>query len=189
MSGGPLLPPLPPFIGDAASCGNGLFMVQCRPDNGVGDGRNGCGDGERRRLTGGCPCASDSDSTAIAWFPARAACWAASIFPTVPSGRTGQHFPDTDPQYADADSLDLLARACAAVLVAGWRIGNVDVTVMTERPYLADHRSAMAANLAGVLGVEPTAVSVKATRGEGLGPEGRGEAVTVHAVALLRSLQ
>ena len=124
-----------------------------------------------------------SDGDAVCHAVADAILGAAAL------GDIGQHFPDTDPQYADADSLDLLARACAAVLVAGWRIGNVDVTVMTERPYLADHRSAMAANLAGVLGVEPTAVSVKATRGEGLGPEGRGEAVTVHAVALLRSLQ
>ncbi len=97
----------------------------------------------------------------------------------------GHHFPDTDPEYAGADSIALLRRTTELVAADGWRVGNVDVTVMAERPHLASARDAMRANLAGALGVDVSAVSVKATRGERLGPEGRGEAVTVHAVALI----
>ena len=100
-------------------------------------------------------------------------------------GDIGQHFPDTDPQYADADSVMLLGRTRDVVQEAGWQVANVDVTVMAERPHLAAARDAMRANVARALGVDLGAVSVKATRGEGLGPEGRGEALTVHAVALL----
>lgn len=99
----------------------------------------------------------------------------------------GHHFPDTDPRYAGADSVDLLRQTVALVQRAGWRVNNVDVTVMAERPHLAASRDAMRANLAAALGVEVGCVSIKATRGEQLGPEGRGEAITVHAVALLRS--
>ncbi len=101
-------------------------------------------------------------------------------------GDIGQHFPDTDPQYAGADSLQLLARTVAIVHEAGWLVANVDVTVMAERPRLAEASPRMRETLAGVLGLQIDAVSVKATRGEGLGPEGRGEAITVHAVALLQ---
>jgi 2-C-methyl-D-erythritol 2,4-cyclodiphosphate synthase len=97
----------------------------------------------------------------------------------------GQHFPDTDPQYADADSLELLAETTRIVADAGWRVANVDVTVMAERPHLAEARDAMRTNVATALGIDVSAVSIKATRGEQLGPEGRGEALTVHAVALL----
>jgi len=108
-----------------------------------------------------------------------------ALFGAAALGDIGQHFPDTDPQYAGADSLQLLARAVAIVHEAGWRVANVDVTVMAERPRLAEASPAMREKLAGVLGVLIDAVSLKATRGEGLGPEGRGEAITVHAVALL----
>jgi len=97
----------------------------------------------------------------------------------------GHHFPDTDPEYAGADSIELLRRTTELVHASGWRVGNVDVTVMAERPHLSGARDTMRANLAGALGVGIDAVSVKATRGERLGPEGRGEAVTVHAVALI----
>lgn len=101
-------------------------------------------------------------------------------------GDIGRHFPDTDPRWAGADSLDLLARVRGLVEAAGWRVGNVDATVITERPMLAASVPDMLAKLAGALGVEPGQVSVKGTRGEGLGPEGRGECVTVQAIALLQ---
>lgn len=100
-------------------------------------------------------------------------------------GDIGRHFPDTDPRWAGADSLDLLARVRGLVEAAGWRVGNVDATVITERPLLAASVPDMQGKLAGALGVEPGQVSVKGTRGEGLGPEGRGECVTVQAIALL----
>ncbi len=120
-----------------------------------------------------------SDGDAICHAIADAMLGAAAL------GDIGQHFPDTDPEYADADSLMLLERTVNLVREAGWLPGNVDVTVMAERPHLANSRDAMRANVARVLGLDLGAVSVKATRGEGLGPEGRGEALTVHAVALL----
>jgi 2-C-methyl-D-erythritol 2,4-cyclodiphosphate synthase len=101
-------------------------------------------------------------------------------------GDLGRHFPDTDPRWRGADSLDLLARVRALVNGAGLVVENVDATVITERPLIAPAAAAMQAKLSGALGVAPGAVSVKGTRGEGLGPEGRGECVTVQAVALLR---
>ena len=120
-----------------------------------------------------------SDGDAICHAIADAMLGAAAL------GDIGQHFPDTDPQYADADSQILLEKTAAMVREHGWQVVNVDVTVMAERPHLADARDAMRENLARVLDVDQGAVSIKATRGEGLGPEGRGEAITVHAVALL----
>jgi 2-C-methyl-D-erythritol 2,4-cyclodiphosphate synthase len=100
-------------------------------------------------------------------------------------GDIGRHFPDTDPAWAGADSLDLLRRTVALVAEAGWRVVNVDATVITELPAIAPRADDMAVALAGPLGVAPDAVSVKGTRGEGLGPEGQGECVTAQAVALL----
>jgi 2-C-methyl-D-erythritol 2,4-cyclodiphosphate synthase len=100
-------------------------------------------------------------------------------------GDIGRHFPDTDSRWKDADSLDLLRTAVGLVADAGLRVGNVDCTVITEKPAIAPLAAAMRDALAGALRVAPEQVSVKATRGEGLGPEGRGECVTVQAVALL----
>lgn len=100
-------------------------------------------------------------------------------------GDIGRHFPDTDPAWADAAGADLLARTAQLVADAGWRIGNVDATVITEQPRIAPRADEMRAALAAALGVPADAVSVKATRGEGVGPEGRGECVTALAVALL----
>ena len=100
-------------------------------------------------------------------------------------GDIGRHFPDTDPRWAGADSLELLTQVRALVEAAGWQVGNVDATVITELPMVAPAAGAMAARLATALGVTPAQVSVKGTRGEGMGPEGRGECMTVQAVALL----
>jgi len=100
-------------------------------------------------------------------------------------GDIGRLFPDTDPAWRDADSVALLEDVCARIAAAGYRVGNVDVTLVCERPRIAPRTGEMAARLAPVLGVDPSAVSIKATRGEGMGPEGRGECVTALAVALL----
>ena len=97
-------------------------------------------------------------------------------------GDLGQHFPDTDPAWAGADSLGILAGVVDLLAGAGWSVGNVDCTVVLEAPKLAPHRAQMVANLAGVVGA---AVSVKATRAEGLGAIGRGEGVACWAVALV----
>lgn len=101
-------------------------------------------------------------------------------------GDLGRHFPDDDPRWRGADSLDLLARVRALVNEAGYAVENVDATVIAEMPMVAPAAGAMRVKLAGALGVAPEQVSVKGTRGEGLGPEGRGECVTVEAIALLR---
>ena len=102
-------------------------------------------------------------------------------------GDIGRHFPDTDPRYEGADSIELLREAVArAAAAAGWRVVNVDATVVCEEPKIAPHAAEMAARLAGALGVEPERVSVKGTTNEGLGFLGRGEGIAALAVAMLQ---
>jgi 2-C-methyl-D-erythritol 2,4-cyclodiphosphate synthase len=98
-------------------------------------------------------------------------------------GDIGELFPDTDPRFAGADSLELLRAAVAVLAEAGFSVANVDATVVIERPTLAPAREQMRANLAAALGVGIERVSVKATRGEGMGFVGREEGVAVLAVA------
>ncbi len=100
-------------------------------------------------------------------------------------GDIGEHFPDTDPAFAGADSRVLLRRVVALVRAAGYAVANVDATVLAQQPKLAPHRDAMRANIAADLGIARDAVSVKATTTEQLGPVGRGEAIAAHAVCLL----
>ena len=96
-------------------------------------------------------------------------------------GDIGTHFPDDDPAFAGADSMELLARVVATV-TESHEIGNVDVTVLLEAPKIAPHREEMESRLAAVVGAP---VSLKAKRGEGLGPIGRKEGVACLAVALV----
>lgn len=98
-------------------------------------------------------------------------------------GDIGMLFPDSDPAFAGADSIELLADVVARVGAAGWRVAHVDCTLLLESPKLGSHRAAMLARLKGVLGCE--AVNVKATTGEGIGFVGRGEGAAAHAVATL----
>ena len=100
-------------------------------------------------------------------------------------GDIGAHFPDTDERWKGASSLDLLARAVEMISERGYRVGNVDATVMAERPRLRPHIQAMREGLAGVLQVDVDRVSVKAKTSEGLESVGRGEAMAAHAIALL----
>ncbi len=100
-------------------------------------------------------------------------------------GDIGRLFPDTDATWKDADSLELLGSAVAVVHGAGFRVGNVDVTVIAERPKLLPHLAAMRANLAAVLQVEVASVSVKGKTNERVDSMGRGESMACHAVALL----
>lgn len=108
-----------------------------------------------------------------------------ALFGALADGDIGTHFPNTDPAWRGVSSLDLLGRALAQVHAGGWRVVNVDATVIAERPKLAAHRDAMRAALARALGVDPAAVSIKAKTAEGLGAEGRGEAISAQAVVLL----
>lgn len=100
-------------------------------------------------------------------------------------GDIGQYFPDTDPQWAGADSGVLLQQAVQAVARQGWRIGNVDCTVIAQAPRLAPHRAAMRERIAALLGVAPAQVNVKGKTTERLGFTGRGEGIAASAVCLL----
>jgi 2-C-methyl-D-erythritol 2,4-cyclodiphosphate synthase len=100
-------------------------------------------------------------------------------------GDIGQHFPDTDPRFADADSLELLRTVVAELGGRGWELGNVDATVVLEWPKLVPYRDAIRASLAGSLGLAEDAVNVKATTGERMGFVGRGEGAAALAVATI----
>ena len=100
-------------------------------------------------------------------------------------GDIGQHFPDTDPAYRGADSIELLGRVSAMVARAGYRVVNIDSTVLAEEPPLAHYREAMKRRIAGALVISPDAVGVKFGTAEGLGAIGRVEGVACHAVCLI----
>lgn len=102
-------------------------------------------------------------------------------------GDIGEHFPDTDDRYRDADSIVLLREVVARVGAEGFAIANIDATVMLEQPKLAPHREAIRARLAQALGLELRSVGIKATTGEGLGFVGRKEGAAALAVATLVS--
>jgi 2-C-methyl-D-erythritol 2,4-cyclodiphosphate synthase len=123
--------------------------------------------------------AGHSDGDAVAHAVTDAVLGAAAL------GDIGALFPDTDPQWRDADSIRMLATACARVHAAGLVVGNVDVTVVTQRPRLAPHVPAMRERLAAALRVPVGAVSVKGKTNEGMDAVGRGEGLQVFAVALL----
>jgi 2-C-methyl-D-erythritol 2,4-cyclodiphosphate synthase len=103
-------------------------------------------------------------------------------------GDIGQHFPDTDPRYRDADSIALLAATVVLLSNAGYVTRHVDATVVMERPQLAPARDRMRERLADALGLDLNHVSVKATRGEGMGFVGRGEGIAALAVATVAEL-
>ena len=100
-------------------------------------------------------------------------------------GDIGRHFPDTDPQYKGADSLKLLENVAEKVKNAGYRVSNIDVTMIAQRPKLKDHIPQMVANIAAAVGVDSSRVNVKATTEEKLGFTGEGLGMSCHAVCLL----
>ena len=100
-------------------------------------------------------------------------------------GDIGRLFPDSDPTYRDADSRALLRTSVARVAAGGWRIGNVDATIIAELPKVAPHVPAMCAAIAADCGIAADAVNVKGKTSEKLGFAGRGEGIAAHAVVLL----
>ncbi len=102
-------------------------------------------------------------------------------------GDIGSHFPDTDPAWAGADSAQLLARVVAELAANGFRVGNVDATVICEAPKLRPHVAAIRARLAGLLGVAVSRVSVKGKTNERMDDVGAGLGIAVHCVALLEA--
>ena len=100
-------------------------------------------------------------------------------------GDIGKHFPDTDPQYKGADSLKLLEIVGQKVADCGYRISNIDVTMIAQQPKLRPHIDTMQCNIATALNIDPSRVNVKATTEERLGFTGAGEGMACHAVCLL----
>ena len=100
-------------------------------------------------------------------------------------GDIGKHFPDTDPQYKGADSLKLLQIVALRVKEAGYRVSNIDVTMIAQRPKLRPHIETMERNIAAAVGVDVSRVNVKATTEERLGFTGAEEGMSCHAVCLL----
>lgn len=103
-------------------------------------------------------------------------------------GDIGRHFPDTDPQYKGADSLELLRQVYRKISEKGYRVGNIDVTMIAQRPRLKDYIPQMQANIAAAVGTAPDRVNVKATTEEKLGFTGTGEGMSCHAVCLLEEI-
>ncbi|HEY7292023.1 MAG TPA: 2-C-methyl-D-erythritol 4-phosphate cytidylyltransferase [Vicinamibacterales bacterium] len=102
-------------------------------------------------------------------------------------GDIGRHFPDDDPRWKHASSLDMLARVVTLIADEGYEVGNVDVTVILQTPKIKPHIDAMRTALAQVIGIDPSRVSVKGKTNEGVDAVGRGEAIAAHAIALIRS--
>jgi 2-C-methyl-D-erythritol 2,4-cyclodiphosphate synthase len=100
-------------------------------------------------------------------------------------GDIGHYFPPSDPQWAGADSLDLLQQVNNLVRSQGWQIGNIDSTIVAERPKLKPYLKPMRDRLAGILAINPEQVGIKATTNEKLGPVGREEGICAYAVILL----
>jgi 2-C-methyl-D-erythritol 2,4-cyclodiphosphate synthase len=110
-----------------------------------------------------------------------------ALFGALALGDIGSHFPDSDAAWKDADSMKLLRAAVQRVGQAGYRVCNVDCTIIAEAPRMAPHVAAMRSNIADALGVGLDAVSVKAKTTEQLGFTGRGEGIAAEAVALLEA--
>ena len=104
-------------------------------------------------------------------------------------GDIGRHFPDTDPKYKGADSLELLREVYRKISEKGFRVGNIDVTMIAQRPKLKDFIPQMQENIAAAVGVTPDRVNVKATTEEKLGFTGTGEGMSCHAVCLLEEMK
>ena len=103
-------------------------------------------------------------------------------------GDIGRHFPDTDPKYKGADSLELLRQVYRKISEKGYKVGNIDVTMIAQRPKLKDYIPQMQANIAAAVGTMPDRVNVKATTEEKLGFTGTGEGMSCHAVCLLEEV-
>ena len=108
-----------------------------------------------------------------------------AILGAMGEGDIGRHFPDTDATYKGADSLKLLERVMQLADGKGWKLGNLDATIIAQQPRMAPHIGTMRRNIAAVLNTDVDQVNVKATTEEGLGFSGRGEGISAHAVVLM----
>ncbi len=104
------------------------------------------------------------------------------------SGDIGHHFPDTDESFRDIDSKVLLKKVSEMMHEDGWTLGNLDSTLIMEEPKLSPYIDKMRTIIAGILNADIKKISIKATTSEGMGPEGRGESITAHAVVLIEEV-
>jgi 2-C-methyl-D-erythritol 2,4-cyclodiphosphate synthase len=112
-----------------------------------------------------------------------------ALLGAIGEGDIGRHFPDSDPHYKEASSLELLQVVMELVKTRGFRVGNADLTILAEKPKLAPYREEMQKRLAAVLEVEPATINIKATTGEKMGFVGREEGMMAEAVVLLESAE
>lgn len=110
-----------------------------------------------------------------------------ALLGAIGAGDIGQHFPDSDPQYKGASSLQLLQVVMAKVKENGFRLGNADLTIFAQKPKLAPYKAAMQQQLADILEADPTRINIKATTGEKMGYIGREEGMMAEAVVLLEA--
>lgn len=103
-------------------------------------------------------------------------------------GDIGKHFPDTDPAYKGASSIRLMEHVRKIIEDAGYRVGNIDATIIAQKPKMRPHIDKMQQNIAEALGVSPSCINVKATTEEGLGFTGAGEGISAQAVCLLHEI-
>jgi len=139
----------------------------------------------RRLVLGGVEIAHDVGLLGHSDADVLAHALADAVLGALREGDIGRLFPDTDPAYRDADSIELLTAVAELARDRGWRVADADCVLVLEQPRIAPYREEMRANLARALGVDTESVGVKATTTEGLGFEGRGEGAAAHAVVLL----
>jgi 2-C-methyl-D-erythritol 2,4-cyclodiphosphate synthase len=151
---------------------------------GIGHDTHRLADG-RPLILGGVRVKSERGAEGHSDADALAHAVADAILGALCEGDLGVHFPDRDPRWKDADSLELLARVMWLAGERGYEVVNLDATIMLERPKLRPYVQGMRENLARTLGADTSVVSVKAKTGEGLDAVGQGQAVTVQAVVLL----
>jgi 2-C-methyl-D-erythritol 2,4-cyclodiphosphate synthase len=112
-----------------------------------------------------------------------------AILGAIGEGDLGRHFPDTDAAYKNADSLKLLTHVMTLARSQGYRLGNLDATIIAQQPRMAPHIPAMRSNIASVLNSTTERINIKATTEEGLGFSGRREGISAHAVVLMETAE
>ena len=110
-----------------------------------------------------------------------------AILGALGAGDLGRHFPDNDPRYKDADSIELLVEVWKLASDRGWRLGNADLTIFAQEPKLKPYLDAMRERLASTLGADPSRVNVKASSPEGIGALGRGDGMAASAILMLEA--
>jgi 2-C-methyl-D-erythritol 2,4-cyclodiphosphate synthase len=142
-------------------------------------------EGGRRLVLGGIEIAHSHGLRGHSDADVAAHALANAILGALGEGDLGRQFPDSDPQYKDADSLKLLAAVWSRARDMNWRLGNADVTIFAQRPKLASYLPAMRERIAQTLGVAPARLNLKASNPEGLGALGRGEGMAAAAIVML----